>query len=320
LLEGVGLTGQERSDGIDPLGEARRQFLPHRAALEHVLHLRDELAHESTPPRRPRRRPGRRGIGHREQVERRETLERADGRGDVHHQVLVGQVPAGRGVREQQVLGDHERRELGGVWLQVHRVELPAREVGPGRHVVTLPHLADVMQQGTEEQCVMVVDGRRELGGDRVGGRILEEPGHRREGAREVTVDREPVIGIALRARPHLAPRREEPLEQPDPVENVERRHAAALAAQQGQERVTGWLVPRDGFDDATVGDRVDEGRSDLAVGRCRKRLQHAGRALDLDRGRGTGAGSHPGERRPYDRVDHTRALEHRAHESIDRE
>ncbi len=78
---------------------------------------------------------------------------------------------------------------------------------GPDRHVTALARLADVVQQGAEQQRVAVV-GQLDRGAlDRIvgigGG---EDRGHGRHRPGQMRVDREPVVGVALGAASNLRP------------------------------------------------------------------------------------------------------------------
>ena len=167
--------------------------------------------------------PGRGGVGLREQGEGREPLGRADPRGDVEHEVLVGEVAAGRGVGQQQMLGDHERGEVARGPPHPHEVERLGGDARAGRHVAALARLADVVQQGPEQQAVAIGAVRQGARDERivVVGRG-EQAAHLDQRGREMGVDREAVVRVALGPASHVGPGGQEPSEQADAVERVE--------------------------------------------------------------------------------------------------
>jgi hypothetical protein len=79
-------------------GELVRELETHVAAVVHPVHAGDQLTQQRLAPRGPRCGPGRGGVGLREQREGGEPLGRAHSRCDIEHEVLVGEVAAGRGV------------------------------------------------------------------------------------------------------------------------------------------------------------------------------------------------------------------------------
>ena len=222
---GVGLVGEQVADPLDPVGEPRGELLPHVAPLEHPRDPGDQLVQQGPPPRGPRRRPGRERVRLGQEDEGAETFGRSHRGRDVEDQVLLGEVAAGRGVREEEVVRDHERRELAVVVVDAHRGELLGCDRRAERHVVALADLADVVQQRAQQQGV---------------GPLLaaEQRPHVRGGARQMRVDREPVVRVALGPAPDVGPARQEPLQQIGAVEHVEHRDPVGAATEQREERL----------------------------------------------------------------------------------
>ena len=213
----------------------RRQLLPHLASFEHVLHLRDELLDQRPAPRRPRGGAGGARVGLDEQVERREPLRRADPRGDVQDQVFVGEVAPRRRVGQQQVLGDEERGELA-VSGSRARCARASRRRSRRRSARGSP------RPPCRRRAAARPAGARPVGDDVADARSRGSSGsasppriaHARERAREVRVDREPVVRVSLWAAADVGPRRQVAGQQIEPVEGLERsgrRHRPAARA-----------------------------------------------------------------------------------------
>ncbi|GIU98595.1 MAG: hypothetical protein KatS3mg014_0211 [Actinomycetota bacterium] len=145
---------EERADRCLPLREDRGGLGPRLPALERPLQLRHELAHERRPPRGPRGRARRRRVRHGEEVQGGQALRRPDPRRHPEQEVLVPQVAAGRGVPEEQVLGDEEPRELPRGIGRPHASEDAIGELAPDRHVAAPAHLADVVEERPEQQAL----------------------------------------------------------------------------------------------------------------------------------------------------------------------
>ena len=75
-------------------------------------------------------------------------------RRDVEHEVLVRCIPAGRGVRKEQMPIHQEADEVAGRGLDAHPVEDRRDDTRADRHVPTLPVLADVVQERPEEERI----------------------------------------------------------------------------------------------------------------------------------------------------------------------
>ena len=69
-----------------------------------------------------------------------------DARGHVEDQVLVGEVAARRRVGKEEMLGDHERREVAGRQRHAHMVERLGRDPYARRHVSALTGLPDIVE------------------------------------------------------------------------------------------------------------------------------------------------------------------------------
>jgi len=80
---------------------------------------------------------------------------------DVQDEVLVGEVPAGGRVGQQQMLTHHERRELAGGRLDPHPLERLDGYPGSDGHVPPFACLPDVVEQRTEQRSGFAVGVRR---------------------------------------------------------------------------------------------------------------------------------------------------------------
>jgi hypothetical protein len=147
-----------------------------------------------------------------------------DRRGDAIHGGGVVDVAAGSGIGQQQVVADQRPQ----------RVDVLRREAHPGGDLGGdgLPHdavvagiaLADVVQEGGDEQQVRAVDVAGELGGGR-------------RGLHQVPVDGVPVPRVPLRQGAHAVPLGQQPRQQALLVQLLEDGDGGAPAGQQPQER-----------------------------------------------------------------------------------
>ena len=279
----VALPRQQVPEPADALGERGRQLSPHVPARQHPLHLEDQLADQRPAPRRPGGGARRCRVGLRQQVEGGQPLGCLHARGDVHDEVLVGEVPPGRRVGKDQVIGHHRRRELRVIGLEPHRRQLRRGDLDAERNVVAAPDLADVVQERAHEQRL----GSANLGHRLALQRVLrvrrrEQLGHGGGGREEVDVDREPVVRVALGPAPDARPARQVADQQPHAVQQVQ--HARPLRARPEQpvERVAHAVVPRHRVGHVGVCHGVHEVRRGdrVALGDRRERAQHARRPV----------------------------------------
>ena len=232
-----------------------------------MLHLRHELAGERRPPRCGRQRTRGLGVGHREQVQRRQPLGIADARGDVVHEVFVLEIASRRGVRKEQMLRDHEPGQRTRTFGHPHPQERLHRDPGSFRDVPSETGLPDVVQQGSEPQGVVIRDGACRFRRHRfLLVAAIEEKAHRLERVQQVNVDGEPVVRIALRAAANGRPGRDVPGEQSDPVEHLERCHTCGSRRKKLEEGVSNGVGPLHLFGEGRVGDAIEEGRSRKTV------------------------------------------------------
>ena len=207
-----------------------------------------QLADEGGLPAAPRGGAGGRGVGLGERVQQVQHLGAAD---EVRHGLggrRVGEVAPGRDVGQQQVVPDQRDEDRDVVRGQPEPRPGHRDQVGPDGAVVARPALADVVQQGGEQQQVGA--------GDPPG-----QPGRGRRGLGEVPVDGEAVHGVALRLRPHALPLRQQPDEQPGVVERLQRRYGARAGGEQSDQRVQRRAGPGLGQRRAPRGEQVEGGR-----------------------------------------------------------
>ena len=141
-----------------PAPPARRRAGPAAAAAAPASRASVRRTRASTSPAfhdRPGRRSGRRRVGLGQGVQQLEHLRRADGVGDGARRRRVGEVAAGRGVGQQQVVLDegHQHvdvrgRQARGAGASSATTRMPTTGVVAGQA------LADVVQQRTEQQQV----------------------------------------------------------------------------------------------------------------------------------------------------------------------
>ncbi len=208
-------------------GRARRT--PAAVDRHRPLH---QVAHQPCLPRAPGRRAGGECVGLGQGVQQAEDPGAAGGPGHRLDGRRVVDVPPGRGLDEQEVLAHHRDQHVG-----VRRREPePWREIVDDLDshvgVVAGPALADVVQQGAEQQQVGPVDlaGRR-----RRGGGCLQQ----------VPVDGEAVVGIALRPAAHRLPLGQQPDEQPDLVECLHGADHGWAGGEQGHQGLPCRVRPR---------------------------------------------------------------------------
>ena len=96
------------------------------------------------------------------------------------------------------MLGDHERREVAGRQRHAHMVERLGRDPYARRHVSALTGLPDIVEQGAEQEAVVIGSVRESTRRERVFVATSDQAAHLDEGRREMRVDREAVVRIAL--------------------------------------------------------------------------------------------------------------------------
>ena len=96
-----------------------------------------------------------------------------------------------------------------------------------------------------------------------------------------MTVDGEPVVRVALRARSHVLPLGEQPNEHADVIERLEDGNRTTARGEQRDERITRGGCPLHDAEVADPGERVTIDRQPQ-LGRARREREHAHR-VDLD-------------------------------------
>ena len=324
---GGGLLREEAADPFDRAGEPLRDLRPHLAALEHMVHLRHELPDERLPPRRPGGRSGRLGIGLGEEVQRGESLGRSDHRRDVQDEVLVRQVPTRRGIGKQQMPFDHETDEIAVGRRHAHPIQDRRDHPRAHRDMTALAVLADVVQERPEEHGVAgpVPLGQLAHGLDLDGivarAGAPEEPAHRPERGREVCVDREAVVRVALWTTAHVRPLGHERGEDPQPIEDLEGRRPPVSGSEEPREPGTHVLIPLHHVRQFEIVDRVQQRRRGLpaGLGLGGQRLQHAGRGRRRRDRRGAVL-VEPLDHGAEQELDVARVLEQGPHQPVDRD
>ncbi len=183
----------------------------------------DQVGDEGPPPGRPGRRAGGQGVRLGQGVQQFQRALRADSFGDRAHGGRVLQVAPGGRVDEQQVMA-YEGGEHGHV-LAVEadpRGDVLGDDLA-GHRVVPGPALADVVQQGGDQEEVGAVDAAGELGGP--DGRLDQMP-----------VDGPDVHGVALRAAADPLPVREETGDQSLRLQRLPHVDRRAAGAEQGHK------------------------------------------------------------------------------------
>ena len=218
------------------------------------------------------------------------------------------------------MLRHEEPREVGGGAVDPRVLERLPRDADADGHVLTLPRLADVVQERGEQDGVTVVDRLGRLRRERIVARVVEQRRRAGEALEQVHVHRRSVIRIALRTAPDVAPRRQVPLEQADAVECLERTRRIRAAAEQLEERVPDLDRPRRPGRDDVGRHRVERrgGHHPALADDGDERAQDAlGRRLDLRQRRRPA--QVPVERGRDDVLELPPVLEHRSHEAVDR-
>ncbi len=179
------------------------------ATTEHMADSLDELRHQLGLPGTPRRRAGGERVGLGQGMEQLEHSGEADGLGHRRDGGVVAQIPAGRDIgQEQMVLHEgHEHFHVSGRQPQAW-----ARSSGEYHSVVGVvagEALPQVVEQGAQDEQVGPAHpiGERR----RVGGRFEQVP-----------VDREPVIGVALRLVANRHPLGEDSHDQAELIERLD--------------------------------------------------------------------------------------------------
>ena len=167
------------------------------------------------------------------------------------------------------MLGHEEDSELGGRLPGADARERLGGKPRADRHVVPLAHLADVVQQRAQQERVPVGDERRgrPLEGIVGVGVAAEDRPHACEGAREVCVDREPVVGVPLWTAADVGPRRKVSGQAIEPVERLERLDPSLAGPQHAQEGLEDRRGPDHRVLDVGRLDRVEERRRRHAAG-----------------------------------------------------
>ncbi len=125
-----------------------------RAVAQPRVGLHEELPHERGLARAPRRRAGRAGVAEREGVEQQVVVGVADGLREPSDGALVGEVTAGGGVGEQEVVAHRPGQELRPAGIETDARRHRARGRDPDHRVVAGATLADVVQQRREQEHV----------------------------------------------------------------------------------------------------------------------------------------------------------------------
>ena len=246
--------------------------------------------------------------------------------GDVEHQVVVLEVAPRRGVGQQEVLGDHELRELARRARQAHRARaLGRRPRGRRRRGSPSPVLPMSWSSAPEQQRRRGPRPARRPRPRRWSSpRVVEQPGDVRERAQQVHVDGEPVVRIALRpAADERSTRAGSAPSRSDAVERLEHRRPRRRPRRSRSRNASRTLVgPLD-----RVGDLGTASIASSGLGRQRRRARARPRASA--RSTPSGVGSSAGaaraaaqvavEHRRADVLDLARVLEHLAHQPVDR-
>ncbi len=241
-------------------------------AREHGGDPFDQVGDEGGAPGGPGGRPGGEGVRLGEGVQQFEGALGADGLGDGPHGGGVVEVAPGGGLHEQQVVA-YERGDHG----DVARVEadtgghVPGDDLA-GHRVVAGPALADVVQQGGDEQQVGAADPAGE-GGGAYGG--LDE----------VPVHGPQVHGVALRAAAHPVPVGEQQADQALGLQRLPDVDGGAAGAQQGEELLPGLGGPGRGQGAGAGGHAADGVQGERESG-----LGGGGRGAEREHGVAVGA------------------------------
>ncbi len=205
-----------------------------RFTLEHGADAGDQIGDQPGLPVAPCRRARCRGVRDRQRMQQVEQLtgpiDRVGHRGHGHR---VAEVAAGRGVRQQQVVtgqGGYRRDIVG---RQAHALPDPFGMHRADDRVLARVALADVVQQGAEQQQI----GARHLAGELRGlrGRLEQMP-----------VDGEAVHRIVLGLAAHGVPFGNEAGEQTGVIERLEHLNRGLAGAEHGDEVVAHVGRPRD--------------------------------------------------------------------------
>ena len=186
--------------------------------------------------------------------------------------------------------------------------------------MIAVADLADVVQERAEEHGVAVDDRGRQVGHQRIAGRIAYKLDGRTQGAGEVGVHRVAMVRIALRPASNLAPRGQESLQTTDPIQHVERCHARPAGAHDPEERIPGPFGPHHRVWDRGGLERVDQvgARDTGRLGHRREHLQCGVRIVDRDLLAGRDVAPETGRGRRDERTDGAPVLEHLSHEAVD--
>ena len=118
----------------------------------------DELPDQLVLPRAPGRGSGGEGVGLGQRIEEAQRGEVARGFGDVGDGVVVGEVAAGGHVGQQQVVADHLLEHLGVAFGEAHAGAHDRHLLDADVDVVARVALADVVQEGADDEQVGAVD------------------------------------------------------------------------------------------------------------------------------------------------------------------
>ncbi len=171
------------------------------------------------------------------------------------------------GLGEQQVPPDEQRDQVHGVVVEAHPPgDVPGDRLA-GHGVLGEPALADVVQEGGDQQHV----GPRDA---------ADEAGRLDTGLDDVPVDGEAVDGRRVRQQPDPLPLGQEAGERPGLLEGLPHRQQAVARREQADQRVTGLRRPRrrEGRALPHQAGRGRRGQDDVPLGRLGRRAQQQDR------------------------------------------
>ena len=154
-------------------------------SLEHAVGAIDEVGDEAGLPGAPGGRAGRPAVGLGQCRQQMEGQPVADGLCDTSNGRGIVEVASGGGVRQQEVLADEVDQHGDVGWSEPHARRDAVDDLDPDGGVIAREPLADVVQEGTDEEKVRPFDGVGELG-------------RQCGGFQEVTIDGVGVVGVAL--------------------------------------------------------------------------------------------------------------------------
>ncbi len=246
-----------------------------RLALEHAVGALDEVGDEARLPGAPGGGAGGPAVG---LGQRGQQVQRQPVAGGLRHAGDGGgvvEVAPGGGVGQQEMVAhevDQDRDVVGG---EAHPRGDAVDHLDADRGVIAREALADVVQEGADEEEVRPLDG-------------VGQPGRQRGGLEQMTVDREGVVGVALGLVADGRPLGDQAHEQAVLVERldlVDGRSAEAEQLDQGGARLVGPRVAGRGH---AVGQAVQRplGDGPVQLGRGGRQAQRQ-RGVVGDRGEG---------------------------------